>query len=361
MIRLGTRSSKLALAQSGLVAGMITALTGRKVELIAIRTEGDDTSIPLHKAPRPGAFVATVRDALLAGDVDVAVHSFKDLPSAPVAGLNVIAVPGRENPFDVLISNGPLLAELPVGARIGTSSPRRAAALRRVRSDVEIVPIRGNVETRIGFVRSGRVAAAVLAAAGIARLGLDDQITEILSPDVMLPAPAQGALAVECRTDDSLATALAALDHWETRLRVTAERAVLSGINAACTTAIGAYAEFVKGPHTPAWSDALGKTVEVKTADSTTVTRNLNPPSGADLADRTDPTFDTAYVLRLRAELTDHCGVDYATADETLTLETFAPGTSIVGNATLVTNTIDAARQLGLRVANNLLAKGQTT
>ena len=296
MILLGTRGSRLATAQSGMVARMITEATGLEVELVIIRTEGDNTAIPLHAPSRPGAFVATLRDALLAGEVDVAVHSFKDLPSAPVEGLVIAAVPEREDPFDVLVSNGPTLAELPKGAKVGTSSPRRAAALTRVRPDLEIVPIRGNVDTRIGFVRSGRVDAAVLAAAGITRLGLGDEITQTLSAEVMLPAPAQGALAVECRADDPLAAKLAALDHRETRVRVIAERAVLRGVEAACTTALGAYA---------------------------TLNENL---------------------LTLRADMTDHRGVDYAAVEDAVVL---------------ADDDARAVERLGLHVARRLLGSAE--
>ena len=241
-LRLGTRRSLLATTQSGQVAAALRAASGREVELVPIRAEGDDTRIPLSAPPRPGAFVATLRDALLAGKVDLVVHSFKDLPSAPLSGLVVAAVPQRADPRDALC--GPQrLAELPIGARVGTSSPRRAAELLRRRPDLVIAPIRGNVDTRLRKVASGEVTAAVLAAAGLNRLGRLDEASEIFDPDALLPAPAQGALAVECRAGD-LVGLLAALDHRPSRLAVSAERAVLAGIAAECTTAIGAHAQW---------------------------------------------------------------------------------------------------------------------
>ena len=241
-LRLGTRGSALARTQSGLVAAALTAATGRPVELVVIRAEGDDVTIPLEAPPRPGAFVATLRDALLAGEVDLVVHSFKDLPSAPLAGLVVAAVPERADPRDALCAGDRVgLAGLAQGARIGTSSPRRDAGLRRVRPDLQIVPVRGNVDTRLRKVGDGQVDAVVLAAAGLQRLGRGDAISELLDPDVCVPAPAQGALAVECRVG-TLEAALASLDDQSARLAVTAERAVLAGVEAACTTAVGAYA-----------------------------------------------------------------------------------------------------------------------
>ena len=241
-LRLGTRGSALARTQSGLVAAALTAATGRPVELVVIRAEGDDVTIPLEAPPRPGAFVATLRDALLAGEVDLVVHSFKDLPSAPLAGLVVAAVPERADPRDALCAGDRVgLAGLAQGARIGTASPRRDAGLRRVRPDLQIVPVRGNVDTRLRKVGDGQVDAVVLAAAGLQRLGRGDAITELLDPDVCVPAPAQGALAVVCRVG-TLEAALASLDDPSARLAVTAERAVLAGVEAACTTAVGAYA-----------------------------------------------------------------------------------------------------------------------
>ncbi|MEN0069883.1 MAG: hydroxymethylbilane synthase, partial [Propionicimonas sp.] len=242
MIRLGTRGSLLARTQSGMVADALGRLLGEPVELVTIRTEGDDTSVPLDAPSRPGAFVSALRDALLEGRVDVVVHSFKDLPSAPAEGLVVAAIPERAPAHDVLVSAAGGLDELPPGARVGTSSPRRAAGLARYRPDLVVVPIRGNVDTRIRKVREGEVDAAVLAAAGLERVGRSDEVAQAIPTAVLVPAPAQGALAVECRADSPLRPAIAHLDHSATRLEVTAERAVLADVDAACTTAVGAHA-----------------------------------------------------------------------------------------------------------------------
>lgn len=242
---IGTRGSALAVAQSQMVAAMIERSTGLTTELVTVRTEGDDLSIPLSAPPRPGAFAARLRDVLLAGEVDVAVHSFKDLPFAPADGLRVVAIPSRAAARDALVSrSGARLDELPDGASVGTSSPRRAAALQRHRPDLHIVAIRGNVDTRVRKVRSGQVDAAVLAAAGLNRLGRGAEITELIDPSVLVPAPAQGALAVEMRAEHPWAQAVARLDDADSRLRVAAERQVLTGVQATCTTAIGAYCQF---------------------------------------------------------------------------------------------------------------------
>ncbi len=239
-LRLGTRGSLLARTQSSLVAERVRAALGEDVELVVISTEGDDVTIPLDAPPRPGAFVAALRDALLAGRVDLVVHSFKDMPSAPVPGLMVAATPPREDARDAWCSLGARLADAPAGTRVGTSSPRRAAAVRRANPGLVPVPIRGNVDTRLG--KLGReVDAVVLAAAGLHRVGRADAITEYLDDAVMIPAPAQGVLAVECREGD-LTARLAALDDAPTRLIATAERAVLAGVGASCSTAVGALA-----------------------------------------------------------------------------------------------------------------------
>lgn len=242
-LRLGTRGSRLAVTQSQGVADLITEHLGRDVELVRIRTVGDDLAGPLSAAPQPGVFVSTLRDALLAGEVDVVVHSMKDLPSAPVPGITLAAVPPREDAHDVLVTHARCgLASLPAGARVGTSSPRRAAQLRALRSDLEIVDLRGNVDTRIDRVRSGDLDAAVLAAAGIRRIGRQDEIDDVL--DQLMPAPAQGALAVEVRSDyTDLVADLAVLDDPLTRLQVMAERAVLAGLAATCTSAVAARCE----------------------------------------------------------------------------------------------------------------------
>lgn len=243
MLRLGTRGSLLARTQAGLVAAEIRERLGEDVELVTIRAEGDDTSLPLHSQPRPGAFVATLRDALLDEWVDLVVHSYKDLPSAPVPGLVVAATPERDDPRDVWCSAA-RLAEAPAGATVGTSSPRRSAALVRLNPGVVPVPIRGNVDTRLAKLAAGEVDGLVLAAAGLHRLGRGDAVTEYLDPETFVPAPAQGVLAIECRAS-SLAERLVALNHGPTALTTAAERAVLAGVEAACTTAVGAWAVLV--------------------------------------------------------------------------------------------------------------------
>jgi hydroxymethylbilane synthase len=261
VLRIGTRGSILARTQSGLVADALRGATGTASELITVRTLGDDHPGSLAAMPQPGVFVSALRDALLAGEVDVAVHSMKDLPSAPVEGIALAAVPQREDPRDALVSaGGHGLAELPSGARVGTGSPRRAARLRALRPDLEIVDLRGNVDSRLARVRDGELDAVVLAVAGLTRLGRSDVISEVLAPGLMLPAPAQGALAVECRSDDAATLALlGAIDDATSRWRVLAERAVLAAVGATCASAIGALADVdVDGARLRLAADASG-------------------------------------------------------------------------------------------------------
>jgi hydroxymethylbilane synthase len=243
-LRIGTRGSALARTQAGMVADALQLATGRLTELVTIRTLGDDHPGPLAGMPQPGVFVSALRDALRAGEVDAAVHSMKDLPSAPVAGIALAAVPVREDPRDALITaDGGGLAALAPGARVGTGSPRRAARLRALRPDLELVDLRGNVDSRLAQVTRGDLDAVVLAVAGLSRLGRTSMIAEYLDPDVMLPAPAQGALAIECRSDDLESLAfLRVVDDRASRSRVLAERAVLAAVGASCASAIGALA-----------------------------------------------------------------------------------------------------------------------
>lgn len=246
LLRLGTRPSALALAQSGLVADRIRA-AGREVELVEVRTPGDRSSAPVAQLG-VGVFVSALRDALVAGECDLAVHSYKDLPTAADPRLTLAAVPPREDPRDALVArDGRVLGELRPGARVGTGSPRRIAQLAALGLGLELVAIRGNVDTRIGKVTSGELDAVVVAAAGLRRLGRIDEATELLDPLQVLPAPAQGALAVECRAgDDELAAFLAAtLDDELTRAAVTAERAVLATLEAGCSAPVGALADVV--------------------------------------------------------------------------------------------------------------------
>ena len=249
VLRLGTRGSALALAQSGHVAAAIHAHLGRQVELVRVQTEGDVNAAAIAQIGGTGVFVTALRDALAAGHVDLAVHSFKDLPTAPADGLAIAAVPPREDPRDVLVArDGLTLGELGAGARVGTGSPRRTAQLRGLGLDLDVVPIRGNVDTRIGKVRAGELDAVVLARAGLARLGRVDEATEVIDPLTVLPAPAQGALAIECRSADAeLVAQLAALDDADTRTAVAAERSLLGALEAGCTAPVGALAQVAEG------------------------------------------------------------------------------------------------------------------
>ena len=242
--RLGTRGSKLALWQANYVADALRKIAKCEVEIVVISTEGDETAGSLMNPIRPGVFVSSIRDALIANEVDLVVHSMKDLPSARLLGLKVVAIPQREDSRDVVISRSGLgLMDLPAGTVVGTSSPRRAARINFLRPDLLTAPIRGNVDSRIQKVRDGEFDAVILAAAGIKRLNRASEITEYLTTEQLLPAPAQGALAVEIRGfDRDLSKALEKLDHIETRLITTAERAVLVGLDASCQTAIGALA-----------------------------------------------------------------------------------------------------------------------
>ncbi len=246
-LRLGTRGSALALAQSGGVAATLIA-AGQDVELVEITTRGDVDPGAITQIGGTGVFVSALRDALLAGEVDFAVHSLKDLPTAPAEGLTLAAVPVREDPRDVLCSPAGLtLGELPEGAKVGTGSPRRAAQLLALGLGLAVVPIRGNVDTRLKKAVDGEVDAVVLARAGLARLDRLDAVSEVLDPIQVLPAPGQGALAVECRTDSPVADLLTnALDDPATRACVLAERALLRALEAGCTAPVGALADLAE-------------------------------------------------------------------------------------------------------------------
>ncbi len=254
-IRLGTRGSALALAQSQRVADSIAARTGSPVELVTISTLGDRSSAPLESLGGAGVFVVAVREALLAGECDVVVHSLKDLPTAPHPDLVIAAIPKRADARDAaVVAGGVALAELPEGARVGTGSPRRRAQLRRRFAQLEVVDLRGNVDTRIGKVLGDKegvtvdLDAVVLAVAGLERLGRDEVITEHLGIAGWPTAPGQGALAVETLATVSgpLRSALQGIDHPGTRVSVEAERAVLRLLEAGCSAPLGANA-FIDG------------------------------------------------------------------------------------------------------------------
>jgi hydroxymethylbilane synthase len=247
-MRLGTRGSALALAQSGLVAETIRQRTGQPVELVEISTAGDRSSAPVAHLG-VGVFVSALREALLAKEIDLAVHSYKDLPTQPASGLCLAAVPPRADPRDVLVARDrQTLTELPAGARIGTGAVRRVAQLNALGRGFSCVPIRGNVDTRLRKVADGDLDAVVLARAGLARLGRADEASETLDPMLMLPAPAQGALAIECRADDGdLVEQLGRLDDPASRAAVTAERALLAELAAGCSAPVAALAEVAEG------------------------------------------------------------------------------------------------------------------
>ncbi|WP_307793293.1 hydroxymethylbilane synthase [Amycolatopsis sp. MtRt-6] len=257
VIRMGTRGSKLALAQTGTVADALRA-TGAEVEIVKVTTPGDQSSAPIPTIG-VGVFTSALREALLGNEVDVIVHSYKDLPTAPEPGITLAAVPPREDPRDALVArDGLTLGELLPGAKVGTGSPRRTAQLRALGLGLEIVPIRGNIDTRMRKVSDGELDAVVLARAGLARIGRAEAITETLDPIQMLPAPAQGALAVECRAADVDLEQLlrSTLDDEGTRAAVTAERSLLAALEAGCSAPVGALAEIVED------LDAEGKVVE---------------------------------------------------------------------------------------------------
>jgi hydroxymethylbilane synthase len=253
--RIGTRGSRLALTQSGAILDELIA-AGQHAELVVVTTVGDKSPDPVETIG-VGVFTTALRDELAAGAVDIAVHSYKDLPTAPDPRFTIAAVPPRADPRDALVArNGLVLGELPAGARIGTSAPRRIAQLRALGLGLEILPLRGNLDTRLRKVAEGEFDAVVVARAGLARLGRLDAITEALEPVQMLPAPAQGALAVECRAaaegspsdsaDLELITILSALDDSSTRTAICAERALLAELQAGCTAPIGALGEVVE-------------------------------------------------------------------------------------------------------------------
>jgi len=244
-IRIGTRRSALAMAQTGMVADQIARASGREVELVQITTAGDTSRESLASLGGTGVFASALREALLADECDLVVHSLKDLPTAPVAGLRIGATPKRADARDVLVArDGLTLPTLPEGARVGTGSPRRAAQLLAARNDLEVVDIRGNVDTRVGRVTEGDLDAVVLAAAGLTRLGRLELVSQFFELSDWPTAPGQGSLAIEVResTTRELDGVLRKIDHATTRLTAGAERAVLARLEAGCAAPVGATA-----------------------------------------------------------------------------------------------------------------------
>jgi len=252
-LRIGTRASTLATTQSELVAARLSELHGVDVELVSISTQGDRSDAPLDSFAKEqhsvGVFVGALREAVASGEVDLAVHSLKDLPTTADPRLTLAAIPQREDPRDVLVARDRLtLGELPQGARVGTGSPRRTAQINALGLGVEVVGIRGNVDTRLGRVASGDIDAVVIAYAALVRLRRTAEATEVLDPLQILPAPGQGALACECRADDVATTHLLdVLDDPDTRAAVTAERSLLATLEAGCSAPVGALAEIAWG------------------------------------------------------------------------------------------------------------------
>jgi hydroxymethylbilane synthase len=265
----------MAIAQSRQVADMITERTGRPVEIVGLTTLGDVSRAQLTQIGGTGVFVSALREALLGGEVDLAVHSLKDLPTGPAAGVVLAAVPSRDDPRDALVArDGAKLADLPSGARIGTGSPRRAAQLLGLRADLRCVPIRGNANTRLGKVGGGELDGVVLAYAGLARIGYANTVTQVFEPDEMLPAPGQGALAVECRDGEpELAALLARVTDQASLAAVTAERSLLEALEAGCSAPVGAYAE---------GTEQLRMRAAVMSTDGSRVLRTHGSAPGAD-------------------------------------------------------------------------------
>ena len=406
-LRLGTRGSRLALTQSGQVAEALMAAGGDGaaaaagkasegsgglgIDLVTVRTDGDGDRTPLRQLGGVGVFAARLRHALLDGEVDLVVHSFKDLPTQPVEGLEVICVPPREDPHDALCArDGLTLAALPDGARVGTGSPRRAAQLLATRPDLEVVDLRGNVPTRLARVRgleavgvgtdepvapsradaAGDLDAVVLALSGLRRLGLEHCASEVLDLETMLPAPAQGALAVEARAGEgsaALARAAAALDDEPTRLAVTAERALMARLGAGCAAPVGAWAHLQGAGQEPQEDHAEHGTGwnEGFRGDDTAVTGGRQGAGATNGGPRpvgvsevgphgSAASCRSPRVLVLRAVVTSLDGGQEVGCE----LSTELPEASGVPGAPGDTAAVRAAEALGVRVAEVLLEDG---
>ena len=244
-VRVATRESELARTQSRLVADLLEAALGVQTELVPLKTSGDRIAGSLAKVGGKGLFVKEIEEALLDGRADLAVHSAKDLPAHQPDGLELVAFPERADPRDALVTRKPglTLSGLPAAARVGTGSARRTALLRALRSDLAVVPLRGNVPTRLRKLEEEPLDAVLLACAGLERLGLAERIGERVAPEQLLPAVAQGVLALQGRVGDPLARDAAVLSHAPTAARAIAERAVLQGLDADCNVPMAAYAE----------------------------------------------------------------------------------------------------------------------
>ena len=307
-LKVGTRGSTLATTQAGHVRDALIA-AGYPAELVIVRTRGDVVMAPVERIG-VGVFTLELRAALERGDCDIAVHSYKDLPTAPDDRFAPIAVPPRVDPSDVLIArDGLTMDTLPEGARVGTSAPRRRSQLAALRPDLDLHPLRGNIDTRMGYVTSGDLDAVVLAAAGLDRTGVGERATHRFGIDEMLPAPAQGALAVECRADDTeAAEALTVVDHLPSRIRITAERTLLRDLEAGCTAPVGARGELEEGE--------LTLHAVVAAHDGSTVLRTQGTTA---TADHPDGPIAAAEELgrRLAAELLDRGARDLMSEEPT--------------------------------------------
>jgi len=286
-LRIGTRGSALALWQSRHVAGLLgRTLPGIEIELVEITSLGDRvTDVPLSHVEGTGFFTASIEHALIAGEVDIAVHSLKDLPVDSTPGLVVAAVPPRGPVEDTLCArDGRTLATLPAHARVGTCSSRRTAQVRMLRPDLELVPLRGNVPTRVARI-TGDLDAVVLAKAGLVRLGLDAAISEVFDIERMLPAPAQGAMAIQCRASDGeLMLRLSALEDAPTRRAVDAERAMLHALGGGCSVPVGALARVEgAGVHLAGAAFSLASPAAVRVQRSGTDPLELGRRAAADL------------------------------------------------------------------------------
>ena len=298
VIRIGTRGSALAVAQTQTIASSLAAKTGVAVEIVTVKTEGDTSTESLASLGGTGVFAGALREALAAGRVDVVVHSLKDLPTGAYPGLSIGAIPKRVDPRDALCArDGLTMDELPPGARVGTGSPRRAAQLHARRPDIEVVDIRGNVDTRLAHVAEGRLDAVVLAAAGLDRLGRLGAVTEFLSLDGWPTAPGQGALALEVRAGEE--KLVAALNHTPTRTIVEAERHVLAILEAGCAAPIGAHGQIDDG--------LLFLDARVYSPDGT---EKLTSSHALYVADTPQPALDVAQ--RVAAELLENGAARFA-------------------------------------------------